>query len=163
VKTAYESIKNLRQLNMVRTFQRGEIWLANLNPNKGKEPGKIRPVLIIQNQSLLETAHPTTLIIPLTTQLKENLYPLRVRIPNDKQLEKNSDALIDQIRTIDNKRLIRGPLTTCQPAIMYYIDRAINEVMGLSSVFTGNITPKNEFYLAEDPAFYEVMSDVLAD
>ena len=47
--------------------KRGEIWLANLNPRRGTEPGKTRPVLIVQAQSLLDAVHPSTLVIPLTT------------------------------------------------------------------------------------------------
>jgi len=42
----------------------GEIWLANLNPGKGKEPGKVRPALIVQGQALLDAKHPSTLIVP---------------------------------------------------------------------------------------------------
>ena len=45
-------------------YNRGEIWLANLNAGKGTEPGKVRPVLIIQCQDLLDVDHPSTLIIP---------------------------------------------------------------------------------------------------
>ena len=55
----------------------GEIWLANLNPGRGTEPGKIRPVLILQNQALLDAEHPSTLIIPLTTNLIDDAEPLR--------------------------------------------------------------------------------------
>jgi len=58
----------------------GEIWLANLNPGKGKEPGKVRPVLIVQGQALLDAKHPSTLIVPLTTQLTEDAEPLRLRV-----------------------------------------------------------------------------------
>jgi mRNA interferase MazF len=58
----------------------GEIWLANLNPGCGTEPGKIRPVLILQNQALLDAQHPSTLIIPLTTNLIDDAEPLRLRI-----------------------------------------------------------------------------------
>ena len=58
----------------------GEIWLANLNPGRGKEPGKVRPVLIVQGQALLDAKHPSTLVVPLTTQLTEDAEPLRLRI-----------------------------------------------------------------------------------
>ena len=58
---------------MTRKFNFGEIWLADLNPKVGTELGKLRPVLIIQNQILLEINHPSTLIIPLTTKLIEDV------------------------------------------------------------------------------------------
>lgn len=112
-------------------YNRGEIWLANLNPGKGTEPGKIRPVLIIQCQELLDVSHPSTLIIPLTTNLIDDAEPLRLRIPADERLQKDSDLLVDQVRAIDNKRLIDGPLLSCSPTLMTQIDRCLMEVLGL--------------------------------
>jgi mRNA interferase MazF len=50
-------------------LNRGEVWLADLNPKRGTEPGKTRPVLIVQAQALLDAQHPSTLIVPLTTVL----------------------------------------------------------------------------------------------
>jgi len=112
-------------------YNRGEIWLANLNPGKGTEPGKVRPVLIIQCQDLLDVDHPTTLIIPLTTNLIDAAEPLRLRIQAGGKLEKDSDLLIDQIRAIDNKRLIDGPLRVCPRPLMKQIDQCLLEVFGL--------------------------------
>src|SRR5438445_8065882 len=102
----------------LKKINHGEIWLANLNPNRGTEAGKCRPVLIIQNQALLEVEHPSTLIIPLTTNLVDHAEPLRLRIKSQDKLKKDSDLLIDQIRAIDNKRLIEGPLVQCASAFM---------------------------------------------
>ena len=60
---------------------RGEIWLANLNPTKkNNEMGKVRPVLIYQNDELNHNNYPTTIIIPLTTKLIDNTEPIRMRI-----------------------------------------------------------------------------------
>ncbi|MCC8418076.1 MAG: type II toxin-antitoxin system PemK/MazF family toxin [Rickettsia endosymbiont of Glossina mortisans submortisans] len=112
----------------------GEIWLADLNPRVGSELGKTRPVLIIQDQVLLDTKHPSTLIVPLTTNLIDDAFPLRIRIKAHNKLERDSDLLIDQIRSIDNKRLILGPLTTCSPIIMQTIYKAILEVIGVGPV-----------------------------
>lgn len=53
-------------------FNRGEIWLADLNPPHGTEPGKVRPVLIVQSQALLDAGHPSTYIVPLTTKLVDD-------------------------------------------------------------------------------------------
>ena len=86
---------------------KGEIWLANLNPQKkNNEVGKTRPVLIIQSDLLNASSYPTTIIIPLTTHLIDDAKPLRVRIKKKEKLQKNSDALIAHIRSIDNARLI---------------------------------------------------------
>jgi mRNA interferase MazF len=114
-------------------YNRGEIWLANLNPGKGTEPGKTRPVLIIQCQELLDAEHPSTLIVPLTTNLINNAEPLRFRIPVGEKLKKKSDLLVDQMRAIDNKRLVKGPLLQCTPALMSRIDQCLMEILGLYS------------------------------
>jgi len=120
---------NLVGLNMTLKLKQGEIWLANLNPNKGTEPGKTRPVLIIQNQALLDIGHPSTLIIPLTTNLIEDAQPLRFRVKAQDQLEKDSDLLIDQMRAIDNMRLIDGPLTQLSSEQMRYVYQSIYEII----------------------------------
>ena len=88
-----------------------DVWLADLNPGKGTEPGKTRPVVIIQTDLLNET-HLSTLICPITTNVKPEIELLRVHLKKS-QLDKLSDILVDQIRAIDNKRLIKriGKLT----------------------------------------------------
>lgn len=109
----------------------GSVWLANLNPQRGTEPGKTRPVLIMQNQALLDVGHPSTLVIPLTTNLIDDSEPLRIRIKAVKGLEKDSDLMIDQVRAIDNKRLTSGPLAQLDAELMRQVGRAVAEVMGM--------------------------------
>ena len=116
---------------MTLKLNKGEVWLANLNPSRGTESGKLRPVLIIQAQALLDIGHPSTLVVPLTTNLLANAQPLRVRIVAQNGLEKESDLLIDQVRAIDNKRLISGPLTVIADSQLNTIYEAISEVMGM--------------------------------
>ena len=111
-------------------LKRGEIYLANLNPGKGTEPGKTRPVLILQSQDLLDIEHPSTLIIPLTTNLIADAAPLRIRVPKQDHLKKDSDLLIDQIRAIDNTRIKEGPLAYLESNLMDQILLAVNEVIG---------------------------------
>lgn len=82
-----------------------DIWLADLNPSKGTEPGKTRPVVIIQT-NLLNESHLSTIICPITTNVKANIELLRVHLTKG-YLDKLSDILIDQIRAVDNKRLIK--------------------------------------------------------
>lgn len=88
-----------------------DIWLADLNPSRGTEPGKTRPVVIIQTD-LLNDTHLSTLICPVTTNVKKEIELLRVHLKKG-QLDKLSDVLVDQVRAIDNKRLIKklGQLT----------------------------------------------------
>ena len=84
-----------------------DVWIADLNPRIGTEPGKKRPVLIVQSDLLNKANHPSTLICPLTTNVKPESEILRVNLRNEiSNLEKDSDIIIDQIRAIDNKRLI---------------------------------------------------------
>ncbi len=117
---------------MTQRLNNGEIWLANLSPSKGSEPGKTRPVLILQNQALLDIAHPSTIIIPLSTNLIDKAYPLRVRVNSQNKLKKNSDLLIDQLRAIDNNRLVEGPLTISSETDMEYIYQAVCQVIGVN-------------------------------
>lgn len=111
--------------------ERGEIWLANLNPGRGTEPGKTRPVLIVQSQALLDVDHPSTLVVPLTTRLIDDAAPLRLRVPAGGDLEQDSDLLLDQIRAIDNNRLVKGPLQRCSAALLAQVDQALREVLEL--------------------------------
>ena len=88
----------------IEIMRKYEIWLADLDPGMGTEPGKVRPVLIIQSDFLNEI-HTSTMICPITSQVKSTNF-LRINI-NFKAsgLLKSSDALLDQIRAIDNSRL----------------------------------------------------------
>lgn len=108
----------------------GEVWLADLSPKIGTELGKLRPVLVIQDQMLLDAEHPSTLIVPLTTNLIDNAEPLRIRIKPEDKLQKESDIIIDQIRAIDNKRLVKGPLTLCSQELMDNVRKAVLEIIG---------------------------------
>ena len=111
--------------------KRGEIWLADLNPPHGTEPGKTRPVLIIQSQALLDAEHPSTYVIPLTTRLVEDAEPLRIRVSAAGRLPRDSDLLMDQLRAIDNRRLVRGPLLRLPASAIKRAGRALLELIGM--------------------------------
>jgi len=84
-----------------------EIWIADLNPHIGTEPGKTRLVLVIQTNLLNKIPHPSTIICPITTNVQKDADILRVHIKKGMtKLRENCDILIDQIRAIDNKRLV---------------------------------------------------------
>ncbi|HBG71228.1 MAG: taxon MazF [Bacteroidetes bacterium GWF2_43_63] len=84
-----------------------DIWIANLDPHFGTEAGKARPVLIIQS-NLLNDIHPSTLICPITTNIQPKAEILRVHLKKGHfGLKQNCDIMIDQIRAIDNKRLMK--------------------------------------------------------
>lgn len=111
--------------------ERGQVWLANLNPRRGTEPGKTRPVLIVQAQALIDAGHPSTLIIPLTTNLIDDAEPLRIRVAAQSSLSRDSDLLIDQLRAIDNRRLLEGPLASLNDHQMARVAAALREVLDL--------------------------------
>jgi mRNA interferase MazF len=121
---------------MTPVIKHGEIWLANLNPQKGTEPGKTRPVLILQDQALLDAGHPSTIIIPLTTNLIEDAEPLRIRVKAREKLTRDSDLLIDQIRAIDNRRITSGPIANLEPDLMNRVNQAVLEITGMNPVAT---------------------------
>jgi len=110
---------------------RGEIWLADLNPPQGTEPGKTRPVLIVQSQALLNAGHPSSYIIPLTTNLVENGEPLRIRVSAGGRLPQDSDLLMDEMRAIDNRRFVRGPLLRLPAPAVKRILQALMEILGM--------------------------------
>ena len=88
--------------------KRFEIWIADLNPHIGTEPGKMRPVLIVQTDLLNKVSHPSTIICPITTNIQKDSEILRVHIKKGtSNLNENCDIMIDQVRAIDNKRLIK--------------------------------------------------------
>jgi len=84
-----------------------DIWLADLNPQVGTEAVKKRPVLVVQTNLLNKIPHPSTIICPITTNVKKDADILRVHIKKGTaNMHQNSDIMIDQIRAIDNTRLI---------------------------------------------------------
>jgi mRNA interferase MazF len=95
-----------------------EIYLANLKPKKGHEVGKTRPVVVIHS-ALIEGVLQTSIVCPITTQLSAATL-LRVHIPfketSTTGLSEPSDVIVDQIRSIDNQRLIKklGELPVAQ-------------------------------------------------
>lgn len=86
-------------------MKQAEIWIADLNPTKGSEQAGYRPVVIISG-NLLNTYLPVTIICPLSTKIK-NYKGNIVLTPNNKNgLEKTSEVLVFQIRSVSKERLI---------------------------------------------------------
>lgn len=85
-------------------YNRGDIVIVNLYPKKGDEVGKIRPAVIISGDD--ENAILDTLILmPLSTDLIDNMNPYRMRIAKREALKEDSDILINQIRTLSKTRI----------------------------------------------------------
>lgn len=110
--------------------ERGEVWLADLNPPSGTEPGKTRPVLVVQAAALLAAGHPSTIVVPLTTRLIDGAEPLRLLVPRQEELPRDSDLLVDQLRAIDNRRLLKR-LARLDSAAMHRVNDALKAVLDL--------------------------------
>ena len=87
-------------------FKRGEIVLVNLYPKKGDEVGKVRPAVIVSDDLDNEELE-TIIVLPLSTHLIEDVYPYRVRLAAREGLDRDSDVLVHQIRTISGKRVVK--------------------------------------------------------
>ena len=112
-------------------FKKGDIYLAKLNPKKGNEVGKLRPVLIYQTNLLNDIEHPTTSILPLSTHLIDDAYPLRYRVLRRENLEQDSDILCDQIRTIDNTRILQDMITSLSLQEILEIDKQMSIILDI--------------------------------
>lgn len=97
---------NLRRWTM--RMKQFEIWVADLTPQIGTEPGKTRPVLVVQTDLLNKAGHPSTIVCPVTTNVKQDAEILRVHLKKGMaNLRQDCDIMIDQLRAIDNKRLVK--------------------------------------------------------
>ena len=112
-------------------MKRGEVWVANLNPNRGREVGKIRPVLVIQADFLTSQGSAGVVVLPLTTQVDPRREPLRLTLAARDQLQQTSQVMTDQPRTLDRDRFGEGPLTRLTAAEMNKVEEALLAVLGI--------------------------------
>jgi len=85
-------------------YKRGDIVIVNLNPKKGHEVGKIRPAVIISNNDENDILD-TLILMPLSTDLIEDMEPYRLRILKRDNLKEDSDIIINQIRSLSKQRI----------------------------------------------------------
>ena len=116
---------------MVEVKRRGEIWVANLNPGRGREVAKIRPVLVIQDDALTAGGTPMVVILPLTTRVYPAFKRWRITIEPRDRLVKSCQIVIDQPRALDLDRFGEGPLTTLSPEEMAEVEKSLKGVLGL--------------------------------
>ena len=110
--------------------RRGWVYLADLGAARGTEPGKARPVLVLQTD-LLNRVHPSTVILPLTTSVQSGADLLRVHFKKGEAgLGADSDALIDQPRAVDNRRL-RRPLGAAPARRLAEVESALAVLLDL--------------------------------
>lgn len=89
---------------MFDDFKRGELYYADLSPVVGSEQGGVRPVLIIQN-NVGNKYSPTVIVAAITSQINKAKLPTHIELNTDYGLQKNSVVLLEQLRTLDKRRL----------------------------------------------------------
>lgn len=112
-------------------MRRGEVWVANLNPPRGREIGKIRPVLVMQSDELNAAATPMVACLPLTSQVYPGFRRWRVTLPARDRLLRPCQVITDQPRTIDRERFGEGPLTALTDDEMAEVERGLRAVLGI--------------------------------
>jgi mRNA interferase MazF len=116
---------------MVEVMRRGEIWVARLNPNSGAEIGKIRPVVILMEQHLLDAGSSVVMAAPLTTQYWPGLAALRVTVPARDRLLKDSHIVLEQTRALDRSRFGEFPLSRLTQAEMSLVEQRLMLMFGI--------------------------------
>jgi mRNA interferase MazF len=111
-------------------MRRGEVWVANLYPNRGAEIGKVRPVLVLQSDLLGAHVVPTVVVLPLTAHVRPGLRHLRLTIPARDRLKTESQVIVEQPRTLDRNRFGDGPLTRLTTEELAAVERALRGVLG---------------------------------
>jgi mRNA interferase MazF len=112
------------------SVKRGDIFYAELNPVVGSEQGGTRPVLIIQND-IGNQYSPTTIVAAITSQLDKAKLPTHVELSKEIcGLEKDSVLLLEQIRTIDKRRL-KEKVSSLGDEFMPKVNEALEISLGL--------------------------------
>ena len=110
--------------------KRGDIFYADLSPVIGSEQGGIRPVLIVQND-VGNKYSPTIICAAITSQINKAKLPTHIEIDSDRNtLVKDSVVLLEQVRTVDKKRL-REKICHLDDSFMSRVDRALRVSFGL--------------------------------
>jgi mRNA interferase MazF len=112
-------------------MKRGEIWLGRLNPARGAEIGKTRPVLVVQDNELNASGSRTVIVLPLTTQVNPEREPGHVTLYARGGLLAPSQVMTDSPRTLDRERLLKGPLTRISPDEMAAVEKGLLAALGM--------------------------------
>ncbi len=110
--------------------KRGEVWLVSLDPTIGHEIRKSRPAVVIQND-IGNKYSPITIIAPVTSQNTDRVFPFEVLLASKEfGLEKTSKALLNQIRPVDKRRLVKR-LGTVDEETIERMNESIRISLGL--------------------------------
>ena len=110
---------------------RWHLYIVDLEPRVGTKPGKQRPCICVQPSEFCEMGLPSAVVLPITTQIKNNAIPLRVRIPQGTNgLDKESDILVDQILSWDCT-LFKKDLGEIPEALQAQVQLAMKDFLDL--------------------------------
>ncbi len=109
----------------------GDIFYAILNPSIGSEQDGFRPVLIVQNNKGNKYS-PTTIIVPITSKVDKKDLPTHVKLKTTKGLKKESIVLVEQIRTLDKRRIF-SKITKISKEDLENVKRAIKKNLNIRS------------------------------
>lgn len=114
-------------------IKRGDMYYADLSPVVGSEQGGVRPVLIVQND-IGNKYSPTVIAAAITSQINKAKLPTHIEISAQEYgLQKDSVILLEQIRTIDKKRL-REKIGHLDEELMDKVNEAIGVSFGLGDI-----------------------------
>lgn len=109
--------------------RRGDVFFADLSPVVGSEQGGVRPVLVVQND-VGNKYSPTVIVAAITSQIDKAKLPTHVELKAEHGLDRDSVLLLEQIRTIDKRRL-REKVAHLDREIMARVDEALKISLGL--------------------------------
>lgn len=114
----------LKERKVVWSMKRGDVYYADLRPVIGSEQGGIRPVLIVQND--IGNKHsPTVICAAITSKMNKAKLPTHIELDSRiYQMEKDSVILLEQLRTIDKKRL-KDKVCHLDEEIMLRVNKAL--------------------------------------
>ena len=122
--------RRLPKVNTNLDIKRGYLYYADLSPVVGSEQGGVRPVLIIQND-IGNKYSPTVIVAAITSQINKAKLPTHIEISaHEYGLNKDSVILLEQIRTIDKKRL-REKIGCLDKNMMLKVDNSLQISLGL--------------------------------
>lgn len=108
----------------------GGVYLAKLDPSKAAEVGKIRPVVILNSQAILDITPPTIFVCPLSSQSQPEFNSLHVRLPARDNLKVVSYALVEHCRSITIRRIIYPRLAQLTSAELLLVLHRLQRLVG---------------------------------
>ena len=110
---------------------RANVYLARLDPAKGAELGKLRPVVVLTDQSILDIDPPLVFICPLSSQSNSQYNSLHVTLKQRESLKVVSYALVEHCRAISRKRILSERIAQLTPSEIEMIVHRLTRLIGL--------------------------------